>query len=335
MGRKRKVPVGLIPKWISDSESTSSDVEINLRPGFNDFPTEFGPTGQHPLPSISETIPLPEQYGQVYVDTGPADLPPPANAIIQGTHAHEEQSDEARSDVLLHPQEVLVHRHETDEESTSDPFDFLTNLPHYYEDEDEVEEEEEEESEVQEHPHPEMLPEMPLEEESEEENQQQLFYEDGEEEEVEEEEVDVDTVDKDSFSYILNQFSEEWIVNETDHNVSKRASSAFWSSATKWMIPLSSAFMKEKKKKFPQLPNIRKKLVKQNVPPVSMDTGYVHKETGKLTVVSGSDRTPTLNFPRNQYEKVFEIGSVKVLIIIVLELCLSCLFLLSAFSLFS
>ena len=139
------------------------------------------------------------------------------------------------------------------------------------------------------------------------------------EEEEEEEEIDVS-----SFKYKLQKYSEAWIVNENDHKVSKKASSAFWNIARKWMFDLTTAFKNEKKKKFPKFEHIRRKLVKKNVPEVSMDIGYVHKKTNKLTIVKDTQKVPVKKFPTDTYEKVFEIASIKVIkIILILSMFLA------------
>lgn len=78
------------------------------------------------------------------------------------------------------------------------------------------------------------------------------------------------------------------------------------------MFQLSSAFTKEGKKKFPKYEYTRKKLVKKYVPPISIDVGFVHKETKELSVISDSETIPIRRFPPDIYEKVYEIGSIKV-----------------------
>lgn len=123
---------------------------------------------------------------------------------------------------------------------------------------------------------------------------------------------DSEDEDKESFRYILGQFSEQWLLNEINHKVSKTASGGFWDLANKWMFKLTSAFNRENKKKIPQFGYIRQKLVKANVPDILMDTGYVNKETQELIVVENAKKIPVRDFPPDKFEKVFEISSVKV-----------------------
>ena len=118
--------------------------------------------------------------------------------------------------------------------------------------------------------------------------------------------------DHESFKYLLNQFSEEWMNNEINHKVSKTASSEFWNIAKKYMFSLSSAFNLENKKKFPKFAHIRRKLVKEKVPRISLQTGYVHKTSQLLTIANDTEKTEVLQFPPDQFEKVFETATVKV-----------------------
>ena len=118
--------------------------------------------------------------------------------------------------------------------------------------------------------------------------------------------------DKKSYQYLLRKFAEDWMNNECHHKVSKTASTEFWNIARKWMLPLASAFKQEKKTKFPKFEHIRRKLVKQNVPRVSLDTGFVHKETKELSIVRDTEKIPLLQFPPDVYERVFEVAKVKV-----------------------
>ena len=142
-----------------------------------------------------------------------------------------------------------------------------------------------------------------------------------EDEENDEEEEDTDNdhehedegeIDKESFKYLLSQFSEAWVDNQINHKVSKTGASKFWNIATKFMIPLSNAFIKEKKKKFPKFEHIRRKLVKKNVPEVTIEAGYVDKKKTEL-IISEGEKVNVKDFPREKFEKVFEIASVKVL----------------------
>ena len=98
---------------------------------------------------------------------------------------------------------------------------------------------------------------------------------------------------------------------EISHRVSKTASNAFWKLAHKWFHRLFTAKKQQLlKKKVPQFAHLRRKMYAA-LPKIHLEIGYVHKETGELTVIHTSV-TPRSKFPPDKYQKVYEIASVNV-----------------------
>ena len=290
MGRKRKIPPGYIPTWKSDSDTCSSEPDPNFIPEIL-YSSQSSPTSvcTSPTPKRQRKLEQEEDHQQ------------------QQQHKHEEED---------HHQHQHHHHEEEDHHQQQQHTleeDQQQQQQHHHEEDQQQQEEEEEEMEEEEEEWRFFLgnQEMP----SHFDNNMEDEHDNEEEEEEEEEELVLggdDEEDKTSFSYILSKFSEDWLMEEMDHKVSKQASSAMWNVASKWMGQLASAFEQEKKKKFPKLDHIRRKLVKKRVPRISMDIGYVNKETEELTVVKDSDKLPIRDFPPSMFEKVFEIASVKV-----------------------
>lgn len=151
----------------------------------------------------------------------------------------------------------------------------------------------------------------------EEEEHQEVFYESESESELEDSEDDEDfffnyVEDTDTYEAVLEKFAKDWLNIELDHTVSKTASNLFWQLSTKHLARVLEVKTREKvKKNIPQMKHIREKLYQKNVPKVHMKIAYRHKETQEVTVVNSSV-TPKSRFPSNEYEKLYEIASVKV-----------------------
>lgn len=99
---------------------------------------------------------------------------------------------------------------------------------------------------------------------------------------------------------------------ELDHNVSKSATDAFWKLSCDRMPGLFRAKEIEQiRKKVPQFTHIRRSIYDKKSPDVDLQIGYANKMTGEVTEVN-SNVTPTSQYPRSDYQKVYEIASVKV-----------------------
>ena len=111
---------------------------------------------------------------------------------------------------------------------------------------------------------------------------------------------------------LLENFSEKWVSMELDHTVSKIASDDFWRLACEFLPKIVYARSAQNvTRKLPQFSHIRKKLYNDNVPEVTLEIGYKNKDTDEVTVVTDTI-TPIKQYPPNQFEKMFEIASVKV-----------------------
>lgn len=95
---------------------------------------------------------------------------------------------------------------------------------------------------------------------------------------------------------------------EVNHHVSKTATELFWKVALKFFPKLRSAAETQKTYQFK---TIRKKLYEEKVPNIFMEIGYKNRSTGEVEVVHDAS-TPVKQFPPNQYEKLYEIATLKV-----------------------
>ena len=123
--------------------------------------------------------------------------------------------------------------------------------------------------------------------------------------------VEDDEEDED-FNVMLDKFSNKWLAAESDHTVSKTAVEAFWKLAFEHIPKMMK--MKERQgysAKIPQFQQIRRKMNDKLVPDVELQIGYRNKSTEEVTEIK-SKVTPKSRFPTSDYEKVYEIASVKV-----------------------
>lgn len=109
---------------------------------------------------------------------------------------------------------------------------------------------------------------------------------------------------------ILSDLSEQWLITEVSHRVSKQASSMFWKLANDMFNPLYLA-KGDLGRKIPQFDCLRKKLYDENTPTVHMEIAYESKETGEVTVVEASS-TPVSRFPPSTHRRLYEIAWVEV-----------------------
>lgn len=331
-GRKRKIPEGYIPQWSGHSESSDlsgneSDTHakrfLTNSSSQTPAPSAVDVSSPHLAPAPLDEVDSyeeeenadegnPQYHHQVQFD--PEDMVEvPEHHQLQQQHqlcqAHFLEQHEVPQQHQL-PQPRQFHEHQYIEQQ-------YTNMDEEEEDEEEVVEELEEDQEedytqnnwyyAYNENSEENTPNSPIPQEVDQ-------HADGEEEEEDEvwRETEDPQEDKEAYEYVLKQFSEEWIMNESFHKVSKVASSEFWNISRKWMFALTSSFMKEKKKKFPKFAHIRRKLKKNNVPRISLDTGYLHKNSNNITVAKDTEKIPVLEFPPDEYQKVFEIATIKV-----------------------
>ena len=113
----------------------------------------------------------------------------------------------------------------------------------------------------------------------------------------------------DDYHALLKFLAKKWLDTELTHHISKEAGNALWDLGKKWFHRLFQAKEAQNvRRKTPAFVHIRRKMYTDYVPPIHMDFGYEHKDTGEITIVKDSSVTPT--FPNHQ--KNWEIGHVQV-----------------------
>lgn len=66
-------------------------------------------------------------------------------------------------------------------------------------------------------------------------------------------------------------------------------------------------------KPIPQLRSQRTKIDDDNVPDINLKIGYMNKESKEVTIIN-SDKVPKKQFNPREYEKLFEVATVQVII---------------------
>ena len=137
---------------------------------------------------------------------------------------------------------------------------------------------------------------------------------DSDEESVDENEENINfDVEDNSYAGILKKLSQDWILSEIHHRVSKEASNDLFELGKKWFHQLFQAKEREGVlKNTPKFVSIRRKLNDKYVPKINLDVAYKHKETGEITIVPTRTTMPVSEFPSSEYMKLYEIASVDV-----------------------
>ena len=338
-GRKRKIPPGFMPQWDIDSDQDNLDSSTSEQNWNCDSPKRIRVTCSPTAPSASSAPSAPRVSTSITPTRESRTTAPSITEVIHepGT-THEAPGTEQETTGMEHEADNEDHHLINDvsfgeDHTQTAPHEDIEmegqNNQHEINDVSEPNEFEGEEAGMdwdhnlfptQNHPiFAPLLEEMQAAAEAAaaaEEHEEEEEQEDDEEEDVwSNSETEEAPVDQESYQYVLKELSEEWMSNETSHKVSKVASSQFWNIMRKWMFQVTSSFIKENKRKFPKFAHIRRKLKKENVPPISLDTGYVNKETNELSTVKDTDKVPVSDFPPDRFEKVFEIAHVKVFIL--------------------
>ena len=133
-----------------------------------------------------------------------------------------------------------------------------------------------------------------------------LLQEEGHEEDLtEDDEMD----EEEDYDTILEKLKSKWLLTEASHSVSKSASEAFWKVSLDLLPKLNQGV--GRKKKIAQFKTIRKKMYEDLLPEIELEIGYKQKSTGDVIVVKDTI-TPLKQFSTSKYEKLYEIGTVKV-----------------------
>lgn len=115
-------------------------------------------------------------------------------------------------------------------------------------------------------------------------------------------------IEGEDYDTILEQLKSAWLLTEVKHKVSKTATDHFWRTALQFFPKLKSA---HGDKKTNQFKSYRKNMYEDLMPPISLEIGYKNRTTGIIEVVNET-YTPIKRYPPSQYEKLFEIATVKV-----------------------
>lgn len=70
--------------------------------------------------------------------------------------------------------------------------------------------------------------------------------------------------------------------------------------------------MQQVRRKIPQFQQIRRTLEKKYTPDVQLEVAYQKRDTNEVTVVN-TTINPRKRFPGNEYEKLYEVATVKVI----------------------
>lgn len=108
----------------------------------------------------------------------------------------------------------------------------------------------------------------------------------------------------------------DWIGLEMKHRTSKTCSEEFWDLAKSAFHKLHRARIDDMIfKPIPKLRSQRDKLNNDRVPDINMKIGYKKKETDDEIVIVEGDKTPHKKYNPREYQKLFEVASVQVIII--------------------
>ena len=127
--------------------------------------------------------------------------------------------------------------------------------------------------------------------------------------------------EEDDYDSILSELKALWLHTEIDHTVSKTASELFWKIGLEFFSKMTLAQATDnKKKKTPQFQSIRKHMYEDLLPPIDLEIAYKNRENGIIQIVKETN-TPLKRFPPSKFEKLYEIGTIKVCFLNVLIHC--------------
>lgn len=118
----------------------------------------------------------------------------------------------------------------------------------------------------------------------------------------------------DDYNELLTKLVEKWLVMEVKHRTSKCASEDFWDLAKDFFPKIARARIQEMVyKPIPKLRSQRNKTNDDNVPDINLEIGFSKKDNEEVTIVN-EDTTPLKRFHPEQYNKLFEVATVQVII---------------------
>lgn len=118
--------------------------------------------------------------------------------------------------------------------------------------------------------------------------------------------------DEMDYQTLLETLKRKWMDTELEHTVSKVASNLFWSVAFKYIPKLLHVReLQRVKRKIPQFNQVRRTLHNKHTPAVDLEIGYKSKDSEEVIVVEDT-ACPKSRFPPDQFDKLYEIATVKV-----------------------
>ena len=134
-----------------------------------------------------------------------------------------------------------------------------------------------------------------------------------EDEDEDEEEGPHDIEQETDYFSILHSLSKKWSVAEMDHTISQSASNELWKIAFKFIPKLLDAKREQNvTRKVPQFNHLRRQLNNKYTPEVKSEMAFLKRDNEEVTVVNGAS-APRSRFPGNEYEKLYEVSTVKVI----------------------
>ena len=129
---------------------------------------------------------------------------------------------------------------------------------------------------------------------------------------AEENEVDELYVDED-FDNLISRFGHLWLASIVSHDISISAACHLWKLAFTWIESIMLRKKLEGVKKIPQFAHLRRKLIKNLCPPVTIRVSYKDTDTGQIISPPPSDIVHHKQYSDiKKFQKLHEISSVKI-----------------------
>lgn len=118
----------------------------------------------------------------------------------------------------------------------------------------------------------------------------------------------------DTYDELVRQLGHLWVESTSKHNISIEGASYLWRIAFRYMgVILQKKKEENNDKKLPQFKHLRRKIIKDSVPPVQIRTAFLNLETNLVETPPPSETGPHKAYSDvRKYEKLYEISSVKV-----------------------
>lgn len=106
-----------------------------------------------------------------------------------------------------------------------------------------------------------------------------------------------------------------WVVATVNHHMSIEGASYLWKLTFQWMERIFKAKEREgNRKRFPQFPHLRRKILKKSTPNVKIQLGYRDIENGNTHITEPSFVAPKKIYSDvTKFKKLFEISSIPLL----------------------